>query len=136
MRIAFLSVVLHGCGLSCTQMRSPSVAEIGIEGDQPPGLYELEVQGSGETEMCVLVLPSAEGDVVSCTDYASVVLAEDGGRVEALVLTEFAPGSFVVEVLRDGELVAEASFVPDYEVDEPNGKGCGERSQATLSMTL
>lgn len=119
---------LSGC-LSCTLMYAPSTFTVQVVGAAPvEGLFQLEANGQGQTGMCVFVLPHREDDLVSCTQNAMVNFEGDGSAVDSLVLFNFSPEFVNVRALLDGEEVASQSFEPEYAVDEPNGRGCGERS--------
>jgi hypothetical protein len=129
-----LAWALGSCGLSCTQMSAPSQVTLQFEGMVwTPGRYELEVNGYNQFGMCVVDLP-ASGVEPSCTNNATLELDPTGEHVVSFLVRDFDPGNFGLEVLRDGEEVLSEQFVPDYEVDEPNGPGCGKRSQAMLTV--
>ena len=133
--VALAPAALQGCRV-CHLMLVWSEVRVELESDDwPPGLYEIEASGHGQVAMCVITLPSSPDDPVSCTGAATLELDDAGTRIDTFHARDFDPSSFVVAVLRDGELVAEEHFVPDYQVSEPNGPGCGETSTATLAMS-
>lgn len=136
--IALLLVPLaqSACGL-CHQMNAPSTLELQLEStDWAPGVYEVELRGFGQVAMCALDLPAPQGAVVSCTDGASVELSLDGQRIERVVAEAFDAPSFTATVKRDGQVLSDGRVLPEYSVDEPNGPGCGERSQATVVVAF
>ena len=63
-------------------------------------------------------------------------LNEAGDAVERIALSEYSPPTFTIQIEGDDGPVAEDTFTPDYEVDEPNGPGCGERHRATVTMSF
>ena len=128
---------LGGCGLTCTLMYAPSMTGVEFEtAAWAPGTYEIEASGYTEHAMCVVTLPYVEGDRVICTGNATLDLNEAGDAVERIALSEYSPPTFTIQIEGDDGPVAEGTFTPDYEVDEPNGPGCGERHRATVTMSF
>lgn len=125
-----------GCGLSCTDMYAPSGVVVEVDGGTwTPGRYELELNGYNQFALCVIDLPDDGALPPACTANAEVVLDEAGEAIVMFYAENFAPEGFSVELRRDGEVVAEDQVVPAYEVDEPNGPGCGERRVATVTFS-
>ena len=91
---------------------------------------------SDETVTCDFSLPAEPNAAIACDGRPEVMVtaSTDGSRIEEMSLWDYAPASFDVEIYLDDELVDEAEFEPSYEVDEPNGEGCGERSFASVSL--
>ncbi|MBX2798257.1 MAG: hypothetical protein KTR31_11325 [Myxococcales bacterium] len=131
-----VAALATGCGLSCTLMYAPSSTAVDIEGgDWTAGIYEIEIQGYNQFAMCVVTLPS-DGSEPACTGNASVDLDASGEQILGFTALEFAPDSFLLELKRDGELLATEDYTPDYDVDTPNGEGCGQRRTAVVDLLL
>jgi hypothetical protein len=81
--------------------------------------------------VCVVTLPRAEGDIVSCGLNAELEFGPDGG-ITSFVATELHPEGFQLLLTRDGERVFEEYFTPTYEVSQPSGVGCGKRLAASF----
>ncbi len=127
---------LQGCGLSCNLMYAPSSTSVELDGgDWPAGTWEIELNGYNQIAMCVVTLPD-DGGLVSCTGNATLELDEAGERIASIRAEGFAPESFQAQLYRDGLLVAERSLTPEYDTDEPNGKGCGLRKVTTVEFSL
>ena len=63
---------------------------------------------------------------------AAVHLHFEGSSRTRFGADQFGPDQVELEVTRDGMVVANASFTPEYTVSEDfNGKGCGDCSQAS-----
>lgn len=127
-----------GCQ-SCTLIFAPSTLTVAFEdGDLEPGRYEVELTdipfGGYATQMCVIDLPFEQDIGPWCTMGAGLGFDEAGLR--SLDVISQVPEQFTVTVLRDGDLVAEQDFEPAYAESQPNGKGCGTRLTATVSMGL
>lgn len=134
----WLALLTGGCHFSCTQMSTPSRVTVAFDEGRTwkPGVWEIEADGYTQHAMCVLALPYVEGDLVSCTGNAEIELSEDGTRILSFGASNFTLESFSVRLDLDGEPAGDESFAPEYAVDEPNGQGCGERSQATVQMSF
>jgi hypothetical protein len=133
-----IALLTGGCNFTCNQMNAPSRVTVAFDEGRTwePGVWEIEADGYTHHAMCVVALPYVEGDLVSCTGNAELVLSDDGAGILALEASNFEPESFAVRVERDGGPVGDESFAPEYAIDEPNGKGCGDRAQATVQMSL
>ena len=123
-----LPVALSGCGHGCNLMYAPDQLSILFN---PPlsgeGEFLLEVEGDA-TGACVITLPDAavcEGDLQ---------VFSDATEVSGLQLYELAPAHLTVSVSKDGTLLSMQEVSPTYTVDEPNGKGCGERHSAEVEL--
>jgi hypothetical protein len=137
MRAVLLSLIVSmvgGCqliGHSCNLMYAPDGLSIELVAETwAPGAYELQVNG----ELCFVTLPG--GEDLTCSDPVQMFLDPDGTRIEGLSVWESAPSTVDIVLLRDGQEVDAVSFDPVYEVSEPNGKGCGERSWAEESVEV
>ena len=131
--ILVLPSLLAGC--TCYSIKAPDRVTVAlVSEDWEPGTWGIELQSGDRFAMCAVTLPLGDDALVSCTDNAEVELDETGSRVVSIAASDFAPSNFTVAVSREGRSLAEQQFVPDYRIDEPNGNGCGERSQATVSV--
>jgi len=132
-----LAALATGCGVSCTAMYAPDSTYLEVVGgDGSPGRYQLELDGYGQVAMCVVDLPAADDELISCTANAMLTLTEDGTAIVGMLASEFAPEGFEATLLIDGERIADDRYAPDYAVDEPNGKNCGERKTADVTLRL
>ncbi|MBK6923413.1 MAG: hypothetical protein IPH07_38860 [Deltaproteobacteria bacterium] len=117
-----------GCGTrQCTDLLRVSL--IASAGVFDGGSYALAWSVDGVDDGCGFVL---SGDAASCGGDPPCVLdgdcpAEFGFTVpphSVLVDIEPAPTQFSMTVLRDGEVIAESSFAPQYDTYFPNGADC------------
>lgn len=132
-----LAALTTGCGLSCNDMWAPSSTYLEvIGGDGSAGRYQLELSGYGQVAMCVVDLPADDDELISCTSNAMLTLSEDGTAIVGMLATSFAPDNFEATLFIDGERIADDHYAPDYAVDEPNGKNCGERKTADVTLAL
>ena len=141
--LLFAAALLTACDIvqpigdiSCNAMYSPDQVHIDFDAFEfEEGDYSI-VFTSDETVICDVSLPADADEYIDCDGEPEVMvtLSNDGSRIDEMALWEYAPDAFEVEILLDGELVDEARFEPAYEVDEPNGEGCGERSYAAVSF--
>jgi len=130
-----LAALATGCGLSCTEIYAPSSIYLEVVGgDGSPGRYQLELNGYSQVAMCVVDLPAADDELISCTSNAMLTLSDDGTAIVGMLATDFAPEGFEATLLIDGERVADDFYAPDYAIDEPNGKNCGERKTADVTL--
>ena len=127
---------LSGCDVlpptACNTMYAPDTVVIDFsEADFGEGRWRIEIDDIS----CTLDLPADPGASVECEGDLEVwgVVSDDGLGIDELNVWEFAPESFEVTLYLDDELYDSQSFSPEYEVDEPNGRGCGERSFAEVS---
>ena len=87
---------------------------------------------SDETVECSFSVPLS-GDAWDCQGRPEVTAdGVDTGALREILLWDYAPDSFDIELLQDGELIDSASYDPKYAIDEPNGEGCGERRAAEV----
>ena len=137
--------LFSGCfeAQSCNLVYAPEGVEITFTGDPlEDGIYTVEVAGL----FCSFSLGHGAADTGTgggggCEAYAEgasllVTVLDDGPRVLRATLTERAPASVDVVVLQDDEVRLSETLAPDYDVDEPNGEGCGERAFATEELAL
>lgn len=126
--------LLVGClpGHSCNAMYSPDQVLVDFGGFAfEEGVWTVEF----DDIRCEVELPGAGGDWTCVGGEAILMLSEDGADIDEVSVWEFAPETFAVRLSLDGELVAEQTFSPVYDIDEPNGRGCGERAFTTVVFT-
>ena len=137
-----LGVPLAGCGpvlggQVCTLMDAPSQLRVHLDGEADvPGDYAIEVEAAGRVvASCEATVPLAESfDALCGTRSESRILGQPGAGLDGLILSETVD-ELTVRVFRDGEELVEETFAPDYEEDEPNGKGCGVRRTGEITLT-
>lgn len=82
---------------------------------------------------CTVTLPLADDGAPDCDlGEASLVISEDRTSIEGVSLFGLAPEHVTVELSHEGVAVLSVDLTPTYEVDEPNGEGCGERHSAVV----
>lgn len=121
-------------GTTCNLMYAPDQVHMTFEDmDFEEGAWRLTIDGD---IVCEFELPLASDAAVECIGghEVYVVPSSDGARIDEVSIWEFAPDQFDASLHLDDELFAEASFEPEYSIDEPNGEGCGERSFAEVSF--
>jgi len=133
--------LLTGCELtddvSCNAMYAPSGVAITFSADDwEAGEWVVEVDG----ERCTVSLPSTDAGV-SCEQgdgfaMLDLYLSTDGTGIDGGWLSESTPEALEITLFRDDVPVYDVTLQPSYEVDEPNGPGCGERSYADVEIAL
>ena len=121
-------------GTTCNAMYSPDQVHMTFEDVAfEEGSWRLTIDGD---IVCEFELPIASNDNVECIggNEIYVVPSNDGDGIDEVSIWEFAPDRFDATLHLNDELFAEASFEPEYSIDEPNGEGCGERSFAEVSF--
>lgn len=123
-------LLLAACDLlghDCNLMYAPSTTSVSFE-VATAATWSWDVTGETVGMSCAVTLPDAtdgacEGGEVMGPD----VQGTDGAWVIGSSVWEGGDETLQVQVWRDGELVLDETIEPDWAVDEPNGKGCGER---------
>lgn len=133
--------LLTGCelepGVDCNLMYAPEGAAITFTAnDWQEGEWTIELDG----ERCTVTLPGTDAGV-SCEDgdeykLFQMYLSSDGTAIDGGWLEGSTPDDLDVAIFHDGELVHEQTLQPAYDVDEPNGPGCGERRYADVEIAL
>lgn len=100
--------------------------------------YEFEIKDGATNPKCTVTIGS--NPVETCSENLSVTRSSTSSvpyGISALNLTysdaEELPNSLVLSITTDG-VKTEYTLTPDYEIDEPNGDGCGERKRATVKV--
>lgn len=100
------------------------------------GLWTFTLSGDYSVT-CNAPIPFSESVAPLCDDdLTTVTYSEDGLSIEGLLVFGEAPDSVTLAVSMDDEEIVSDVITPDYEVDEPNGKGCGERRYADVVFSL
>lgn len=126
-----LLLLLAACDLivqECNLMDAPSTTTVAFE-VASEGTWAWEVTGEGVDMACSVTLP--DGTDATCTTgdaWASAEATADGWRIGSTVRRGGAPELHVTLTLDGAEMLDEV-VAPEWAVDEPNGEGCGERSQ-------
>lgn len=133
--IPMLVLTISGCSMECTLIDAPSYLSIDLN---PPvsdaGTWDVALEGD-LTAACTLVLPLVAPEDVSCdSDNMNLELTDGYDAIEGILLYNESPDALTVSLTLDGTLVSSQDLAPVYEVDEPNGKGCGERRSATVEI--
>lgn len=130
--LAILLLVPAGCGgfaRSCYDMYAPDMLLLEIRGAPPDGVWQIIIEGDGEVRECGGQTSSGSWFALNC-DADLTMSGTD------LIWWESAPRDVVVSFLLGNEPYLEERFSPEYEVEEPNGRGCGSRERATELVEL
>ena len=141
--VTLATFLLASCGVldgrSCNLMYAPSGVTVEFQAQAwAPGTWEVEVDGLSCT---VLLDPDATpSGQVACDDAATprleILLSPSSATIDSAWLIESTPDVLTVKLTHDGTVVLDDELVPEYAVDEPNGRGCGERRAATVSVSV
>jgi hypothetical protein len=108
-----------------------------------PASYRIEVEAEGDVlSLAYEVLAETELRCTSsCQPVGDRIELEEGfSSLEQIVVfvrrrgEDRGPDEVRVRVYRADTLVVEGFFEPRYQVDEPNGRGCGERVLASATL--
>ncbi len=126
-------------GRACNLMYAPSGVVVTFDADAwAPGTWEIEVDGL----VCTVELgaESEPFERIPCDDDGvarlELVLTEGGDGIDFAHLIERTPETLDVAVRHDDAVVVDTSLVPEYVVDEPKGRGCGERRAAGVTVVV
>lgn len=120
--------------LECNAMYAPDALQLtfdpALEGD---GEWTVTLSGDLDAGCSVtLPLPTEDAWPVCDMEGVELLLSEDYTRIEGVSLFALAPEAVTLTVALDGEEILSQAITPEYDVDEPNGKGCGERHFAEV----
>lgn len=133
-----------GCAMTCTLIGFEDGLRLDVEVPDAPATYRIQVEADGDVlELRYEVAAqgirclecTAAGDRLRISDSItshSQELAVNIGRVD----DPGGPRTATVRVFRGDVLAAEAAFEPRYEIDEPNGRGCGEHVHASAALVV
>ena len=141
---ATLTLTPSCLGTMCTAIYVPHGLMVDIEGELIDGDYAMRVRADGRDLMLdlntSLVDPGCGDGISPCRDELDAMYAEVWvSRTVQIAYVDEArggPATVELELLRDGVVVASGTFTPDYQVDEPNGNGCGEVVHARETLTV
>jgi hypothetical protein len=142
--VVIAAMLSCGCGLGsdpehCEQEVLPDVIDIRFVPElTAPGDYRVLFSSSALTGTC---------DVSVGTDHlepcSSAHLSVEGetasGEVTLAALRawfDYGPPSFELTISHDSEVLVRGQFEPQYEQEEPNGRGCGERERAEVTVSV
>ena len=136
--LVLVPVLLPACfelpsTVDCNLMWSPDQVLVDVTDYRfADGDYVMRFESDSSVE-CAFSIPLDEDGLFECEGPVDVLIdGTSGGSPNEIVLWDYAPDSFDIELLQDGELIDSASYTPDYAIDEPNGEGCGERRFAEV----
>lgn len=130
------ALALQGCGQFCTQMEVWDYLSVKTSGGSwADGDYEIALSGDVEGS-CTMTLSGGQAEEHGCdvADVSWVWEPRDGAA--RLEIRNPLPEYLHLSLLHDSVESASAVFEPQYELDEPNGEGCGERISATETWDL
>ena len=134
-----------GCGLICGGALPHEGLQLVVDVPPAPDTYRVEIEAEGEVlEVSYEFLGQGRSECSGCTATGARLTisggftpsAEDLGLNIGLVDDAGGPRTATVRVFRGTVLAAEETFEPRYEVDEPNGRGCGERVHASATVVV
>jgi len=145
-----LTVGLQGCGQGCTEIGCSDQLSGTIktaDGTWPEGTYTSVITTEKGSYTCTLDVPADLGEIgqASCVPEGgwSMWVEQDSDCTEEVdedsatshctpipdhYTVHFAiddtPGAVTVQIERDGVVLGDEDFSPEYEKSQPNGKGC------------
>jgi len=152
-----LLVALSGCfitpggtddPIACTELYTEGGLAITVNPPPTaaPGRYRIEVAAAGDTIALDYDLASdASAECVApCADAGELFVIGQGIRLPTSTMFAFVtdtsrskgPAAANLRVLRGSTVVLQQQINPVYRTTEPNGRGCGEVSNADFSVTL
>jgi hypothetical protein len=137
--VSSLFATLSDC--TCTLLACASELAIEITGSRATvnGTYRVEITTDSAGTECVFTQPGEMQPSCSQPGVAEFrfTLSETGVRTLESIVLPGAPASATIRVLRDGAEIAHQTYLPSYDVSQPNGPYCGpvcERATDTLSL--
>jgi hypothetical protein len=102
------------------------------------GEYEVAFTSGALNGTCTVAVGGTS--LKPCDAAKMTIEGKNGDGVVELkqlrVWFDYAPSTFGLAVKKDGNLIYQSSITPTFTTDEPNGKGCGIRHQALVSVEL
>lgn len=142
------ALTFPGCGV-CTLIGYDTGLTVQVAVPAEPATYRIEIAAENEALSMSFLLsePDYEPLIVGphwlageriqlANGLGGPILEDTLDVVVARRNDPRGPREASVRVFRDEALVAERTFQPRYEVDEPNGPGCGKRFTAFASLTV
>lgn len=133
-----LLLALPACiGQECNLMYAPDNLAISFSPAlEDEGLWGFTLSGD-LSATCSAPLPMVESVAPLCdNDLVSVSYSADGAAIEGISIFGEAPAAVTLSVSFDEASVGDFDLAPEYSVDEPNGKGCGERSAGEVAVEV
>jgi hypothetical protein len=131
---------------ACTEMGCMNGLTIDVPLDYrwQPGAYVFDFNLDGKAVRCTGSLPLKSCDQPSITCSAEgVMIMESGcalpknGHGFGMITIDSSPASASIKITRSGQMIAQNSWKPAYQITRPNGPRCEPTCrQATVSLTL
>jgi hypothetical protein len=128
-----LLAALGGCAQTCNAMYAPNTLTIAFDPAlAAEGAWVVRLSDADDAEIGTCTW--SPGEAADCGDSAvELTIADD--TVVALSMWEPPGGPYRLRVVHVDNVVVDEEITPEVEVDEPNGKGCGEREQQTATVS-
>lgn len=102
------------------------------------GEYEVAFTSGALNGTCTVAVGGTS--LKPCDSAKMTIEGKNGNGVVELkqlrVWFDYAPSTFSLAVRKDENLIYQSSLTPIFETDEPNGKGCGIRHQAIVTVEI
>lgn len=143
---ATLATTLTSAGCMCTAVGYNNGLQVAIAAPSEPAMYRIEVDADGEVLSLAYEVTAQFGP--QCGDECRIEgtrmvlergFGSSGSKFEVNIRRaddDGGPQRATVRVFRGGAMLAAETFEPDYQTDEPNGRGCGEHVHAQAQITL
>jgi hypothetical protein len=130
--------------MTCTLVGYENGLQVDLDVPDAPATYRVEVEAEGEVLALVYEFTAERARCLACTATGERLRLDDSFPRDGLGLAvnigrtdnKGGPRTATVRVLRGDALVAEDTFEPRYETDEPNGPGCGEHVFAAADLVV
>jgi hypothetical protein len=139
-----LALLSAGCGLAsdsegCGDRVLPDVVDIRfVPTITDPGDYRIRFSSSVLTGTCDVSVGSIQ--LAPCSNARLSVDGEsENGTIILAALRawfDYGPDRFELTISREDVVVISDLYTPQYELDEPNGRGCGERQRAEVAVSI
>ncbi|MGC4068045.1 MAG: hypothetical protein QM784_26030 [Polyangiaceae bacterium] len=142
--LGLAAIVFHGCGLGsdsehCNQKVLPDVIDVRFVPElTEPGEYRIDFASSALTGTCAVTIG---GNLLEpCSSAHLIVEGETAsGEVTLAALRawfDHGPSSFELTLSSASEVRVAGRYEPRYELEEPQGAGCGERQRAEVTVSI
>lgn len=135
--LAALLVFLSGC--ACTEIGCEDSIEVVLVpagGTVVPGTYRMTVEHDDGVESCELVVDDECLNNNLCQGDCWLAY-RSGSQLTMTVVATSVPDSARIVIERDGVVVGDETFQPDYDRLQPNGRLCSPTCyQATETMMI
>ena len=138
------ATILTSTGCVCGAVAFHEGLQLVIDVPPAPDIYRVEIEAEGEVLEVQYDVDGSGHGCSGCMATRGRLRISDGFTPSAedlglnIGLTDAAGGPRIVtvRVFRGTVLAAEETFEPRYEVDEPNGRGCGEHVHASATLAV